>query len=401
MNETDDCQPSDNDSMGDDIEFERASHIRYFMLSLHQLPSAYSSLDTNRLTLVHFSIQSLDLLGVLHNEGDKRSSQIDRVSITEWIMSLYSNDGSGFKGGTFIGPSTGFNQYDHSHVAMTYTALATLVALHNNVDVNSKDKLPSFLEKIDKKKIISNLRDLQREDGSFQCVSGMESEHDMRFLYCAIAISYMLNDWSGVDIPRAISFILSCRSYDGAIALLPGQEGHGGSTFCAIASLYLMGELQNQLSDDWRKHLIYWCVQRQIKGMQGRPNKLEDTCYSYWIGGTLHLLDEHHLLHQTLLRKYVLSCQTDMGGFSKVLYSHPDLLHSYYSLAWLSLHQSEQRQHKSCKTMSKEVMVEKSKKRADYKCDGHYINFHLRDLNCALGVTSQTAEFVRIFCSLT
>lgn len=37
------------------------------------------------------------------------------------------------------------------------------------------------------------------------------SESDLRTLYCAFAISYMLSDWSGVNIARAIDFISSCR----------------------------------------------------------------------------------------------------------------------------------------------------------------------------------------------
>ena len=89
--------------------------------------------------------------------------------------------------------------------------------------------------------------------------------------------------------------------------------------------------------DDWRKELIQWCVHRQAGGMQGRPNKAEDTCYSYWIGGTLHLLGQNHLLDQLALRQYVMSCQSDMGGFGKVVGAYPDLLHSFYSMAWLSL----------------------------------------------------------------
>ena len=72
-------------------------------------------------------------------------------------------------------------------------------------------------------------------------------------------------------------------------------------------------------------------------GMQGRPNKPEDTCYSYWIGGTLHLLNEAQLLDGRALREYVLNCQSPYGGFGKVQGSMPDLLHSFYSLAWLSL----------------------------------------------------------------
>ncbi len=176
----------------------------------------------------------------------------------------------------------------------------------------------------------------------------------MRFLYCACCISYMLNDWSGIDVNAAVTYIQSCRSYDGAISLLPGQEGHGGSTFCAIASLFLLGRLDEVLDDDvdddgnvggnvnvtsWRQELIQWCVSRQIDGLQGRPNKLEDTCYSYWIGGTLRILKCDDLLDKAALKHFILCCQTDMGGFSKLKSTsyYPDLLHSFYSMAWLSL----------------------------------------------------------------
>ena len=43
-------------------------------------------------------------------------------------------------------------------------------------------------------------------------------------------------------------------------------------------------------------------------GMQGRPNKLQDMCYSYWIGGAMHILAESHLLDGWALREYVLLC---------------------------------------------------------------------------------------------
>jgi geranylgeranyl transferase type-1 subunit beta len=33
------------------------------------------------------------------------------------------------------------------------------------------------------------------------------SENDMRFVYCACCISYVLDNWSGVDIDKAVVFI--------------------------------------------------------------------------------------------------------------------------------------------------------------------------------------------------
>jgi geranylgeranyl transferase type-1 subunit beta len=121
--------------------------------------------------------------------------------------------------------------------------------------------------------------------------------------------------------------------------------------------------LQNE---NWREELIQWCVHRQVGGMQGRPNKAEDTCYSYWIGGTLRLLGEDQLLDQSALREFILACQsTRMGGFGKVVGVHPDLLHSFYSMAWLSL----------CNERFDESE-----------------RFPLNRLNCTLGVRQERAE---------
>lgn len=32
----------------------------------------------------------------------------------------------------------------------------------------------------------------------------------MRFVYCACAISYMLDDWSGVDMPAVVRYVNAC-----------------------------------------------------------------------------------------------------------------------------------------------------------------------------------------------
>lgn len=63
------------------------------------------------------------------------------------------------------------------------------------------------------------------------------------------------------------------------------EEGHAGSTFCAVASLSLMGRLE--ALGKTKNKLIHWCVMQQEKGFHGRMNKLDDTCYSFWVGATL------------------------------------------------------------------------------------------------------------------
>lgn len=56
----------------------------------------------------------------------------------------------------------------------------------------------------------------QKADGSFMCAE--DGEVDMRFTYCAACIAYFLNDWSGIDIPKAVQYITSSQGYDGGIA---------------------------------------------------------------------------------------------------------------------------------------------------------------------------------------
>jgi len=364
-------------------DFNREKHIGYFAHCLRKLPDAYSKLDTNRLTLAHFAVHALDLLGVWEDDDLQGKLGLHPKAIIEWMYSLQvvtdeNNDGGpedhwrhvGFKGGSFLGRHdndtallgtsqqprncTPF-QYNHGHVAMTYTALCTLRTLGDD------------WSRVDRLGIIRALRGLQLDDGSFQCIA-VGSEHDMRFLYCACCISHLFDDWSGVDIDKAARYIRSCRSFDGGIALLPGQEGHGGSTFCATASLVLMGRLDEVIDAEWRKDLIRWCTHRQVGGMQGRPNKAEDTCYSYWIGGTLRLLGEDSLLEHDALRSFVMQCQSGMGGFSKIIGAYPDLLHSFYSMAYLSL--------------SQRYLAESNERQ--------YLN--LKELNCTLGICMERAS---------
>jgi geranylgeranyl transferase type-1 subunit beta len=52
-------------------------------------------------------------------------------------------------------------------------------------------------------------------------------ETDLRFVYCAAAICYMLDSWSGMDKESAKNYILNCQSYDGGFGLIPGSESHG------------------------------------------------------------------------------------------------------------------------------------------------------------------------------
>lgn len=133
----------------------------------------------------------------------------------------------------------------------------------------------------------------------------------MRFVYTASVVSYILNDWSGINIDKVLSYIKESQCYDHGVAQGPCLESHGGSTYCAIASLALMGKLDEGLIS--KEQTLKWCLLRQETGFQGRPCKPVDTCYSFWIGGTIEVrkktsknIDIPHLYFNSILLPFIV-----------------------------------------------------------------------------------------------
>ena len=86
-------------------------------------------------------------------------------------------------------------------------------------------------------------------------------------------------------------------------------------------------------------------MSNQGSGYRGRPNKPEDSCYSFWIGASLAMLGQHLGLDigsewtkRAENRQFNLRCQHKIGGFSKEPGPYyPDLLHAYMAVCGLSL----------------------------------------------------------------
>jgi geranylgeranyl transferase type-1 subunit beta len=72
----------------------------------------------------------------------------------------------------------------------------------------------------------AGLKSLQMPNGAFRATLSESGEADVRFLYCACAISAALGDWAGVDTERAVAYILRCITYEGGIAVMPGIYTH-------------------------------------------------------------------------------------------------------------------------------------------------------------------------------
>ncbi|XP_014215362.1 geranylgeranyl transferase type-1 subunit beta [Copidosoma floridanum] len=295
-------------------------HIKYFQLVLQMVPQGVP--DASRATLAYFALSGLDLLNALDH-----LSQQQKKDAINWFYRLQvkgAGKRSGFESSSMI-PKDVITKYHCGHLAMTYTSLAGLLILEDD------------LSDVDRDSIIKAVEACQNSDGSFTAmITGYES--DMRFLYCACWISAVLDDWSGVDKEKAVDYIVKSFSYDGGFGQGPGLESHGGSSFCAVASLYLMDELDNALTKNQLDKLKRWCLMRQVDGFHGRPGKPSDSCYSFWIGATLNLLGISKLSNWEENRAFLLDTQnTIMGGFGKYADEQPDPLHAYFGICSLSL----------------------------------------------------------------
>jgi geranylgeranyl transferase type-1 subunit beta len=156
----------------------------------------------------------------------------------------------------------------------------------------------------------------------------------MRFLFCAFAISFILNDWTSISMASALGYMKKSRNYDGGFGVGPGQESHGGSTYCVVTSLSLSGQLSEI---EGRDNLLYWLFSRQREGFHGRLNKPDDTCYGFWIGSCLDILDAYKYVDTDTISEFMDTTISKYGGYGKNPGSHPDVMHSYMGIAALSI----------------------------------------------------------------
>ncbi|EGG24480.1 hypothetical protein DFA_02723 [Cavenderia fasciculata] len=374
--------------------FEIEKHIKYIKRNLMALPSPYTSALPNHLSIVYFMLSGLDILDRLDQEiDDTLSTQIKEFVYSRQILPYYQQPDDniincGFRGANFIGqPFDNSVQQQQQSTTSSSTPSSSSLCLCQSYPIVACDQstlansycalmilriLRDDLGRVNKKSITNAMKHLQQPDGSYVGASG-GGESDMRYLYTACAISFLLEDWSGIDIDLALQYIRSSFGYEFAFGQGPLQEAHGGSTYCAIAALSLLGLLDQEFPKQSvkREKLVQWLVMKQISGFSGRTNKDPDTCYSFWIGASLDMLGAYHLVDSNLVSSFILGAQHPaIGGISKIPDSFPDALHSYMSFSGLSI-------------------IQNNNQTAG---QGEKFNFHLQSLNCSIGLTNKTAN---------
>ena len=93
-----------------------------------------------------------------------------------------------------------------------------------------------------------------------------EQQFDMRFVYCAACICTFLNNFDYVNKSTMKDFILNSFTYEGAFGQGSGLEAHAGYTYCAVASLSMLGELPN-LDVKVKEKCLRWLSFRLLEGI--------------------------------------------------------------------------------------------------------------------------------------
>ncbi len=84
-----------------------------------------------------------------------------------------------------------------------------------------------------------------------------------------------------------------------------------------------------------------WLVWRQLPsgGLNGRPEKLEDVCYSWWVLSSLSIINpDLSWIDKSKLSEFILRSQDPVsGGIADRPGDMPDVFHTLFGIAGLSL----------------------------------------------------------------
>lgn len=111
-----------------------------------------------------------------------------------------------------------------------------------------------------------------------------------------------------------MSYIHSCANFDGGYGVQPGAESHAGQIFTCVAALSIAGRLDLVNTE----RLTAWLSERQLEngGLNGRPEKKEDVCYSWWVLSSLAILGKLHWIDSDKLAAFILSCQVSSNSLA-------------------------------------------------------------------------------------
>ena len=149
------------------------------------------------------------------------------------------------------------------------------------------------------------------------------TECDTRYGFCALATLKLINKLDVINQQTAGEYLLRCQNFDGGFGVREGSESHAGQVFCATGSLKIL----DRLNDIDTNLLGWWLAERQVNlkiryyfssliifklecgGLNGRPMKKEDVCYSWWVLSALNTIGKSNWIDSEKLKSFILATQ--------------------------------------------------------------------------------------------
>ncbi|KAL1793352.1 hypothetical protein ACET3X_008334 [Alternaria dauci] len=379
-----------------------ARHIKYWRRNLKTLlPHFYTSNDSNRMLLALFTVSALDILGDLDAalSAEERQGHIDWVyncqlpegGFRPWPGSNYGHLRNEEN-----------KSWDPAHIPGTFFALLTLVVLGDDLERVKRKEILTWLLKMQRPEgsFGETLGDGDYVHGGNDSRFGYMATA-IRWILRG-DLEGPCEGVPDIDVDKFVKCVRKAECYDGGISEAPFHEAHAGFTCCAIAALHFVGRLPlppSQKPDGLVRGVtdvpktLHWLVSRQTltldeddgfdtlndetdtsetchdahtfvklnsrpsaqakPNLQGRPhihfelervgvngrcNKVADTCYAYWTSTPLQLLGHLDIIDRQPIRKWLLDkTQHLVGGFGKVTGDPPDMYHSFLGLMVLAM----------------------------------------------------------------
>ncbi|UZJ50732.1 hypothetical protein CBS101457_000052 [Exobasidium rhododendri] len=303
-------------------------HIRYItVLASHTSSLTYHLTTHLRLNAIYWAVTTLFLL--------RSPDALPREDVIAYVLSCWDDTQGGF----------GSHPGHDAQIHVTLSAIQVLFMY---------DQLHTIDDK--RERLIQYILSLQ--DPSTGAFAGDASrlEYDSRFLYCAVSCLSLLTSMNAglegsssdpleqdplcrLDIEKTVNAVLACQNYDGGFGTGQGAESHASQAFVSVGALSLLNAIERWGSEGRRRHET-WLSERQLPngGLNGRPQKLEDVCYSWWVLSALAMLSKLHWINGAKLGNFILSAQDpDNGGIADRPDNVADIFHTLFGVAGLSL----------------------------------------------------------------
>ncbi|ODQ64248.1 terpenoid cyclases/Protein prenyltransferase [Nadsonia fulvescens var. elongata DSM 6958] len=261
-----------------------------------------------RMNGLYWGLTALALMGSVDT--------LDRADVIAYVKSCQHTSSGGF----------GASPSHDAHLLSTLSALQILVIL-------------DAVDTVDEAGILRYVRGLQ--DSTSGAIYGDSyGESDTRFVYIAFQILSILGELNSnhpqFSVEKSVDFIMACANLDGGFGMVPGAESHAAQIFTALGAL----TISNQMHRVDKDLLSWWLCERQLPcgGLNGRPEKLPDVCYSWWVVSSLAMLGRVHWIDGAKLTEFILEAQDEeAGGIADRKGDQTDVFHTLFGTAGLSL----------------------------------------------------------------